>query len=166
MSESLATRGFLTEEEVLAGPGAPSAERRAKGKVACIECLQPIPCNPCETSCRFEAITVGTDITNLPRLDEEKCTGCMTCLPVCPGQAIFIIDESMGEGRAQVSMPYEFRPLPEEGAQVTALDRTGAELGPAKVVKVRQNEKMDRTAMVTLEVPREWSMKARSFRRK
>ena len=166
MSETLLAKGYLTEEEVLAGPGAPTAARRAKGKVACIECLQEIPCNPCETSCKFEAIKVGDDITNLPKLDEDKCTGCMTCLPVCPGQAIFIIDESMGGGRAQVSMPYEFRPLPAEGDMVTALDRTGAELGEAKVVKIRQSEKMDRTAMVTLDLPREWSMKARSFRLK
>ena len=91
----------------------------------------------------------------------------MTCLPICPGQAIFIIDESVGDGRAQVSMPYEFRPLPQEGAEVTALDRTGAELGPAKVAKVRQTRNMDQTAMVTLDLPRDvGSMKARSFRLK
>jgi len=166
MSETLLKMGYLTEDEVLAGPGSPSAERRAKGKVACIECLQLIPCNPCETSCKFEAITVGEDITSLPRLDEEKCTGCMTCLPVCPGQAIFIIDESMGDGRAEVSIPYEFRPLPAEGDEVIALERTGAELGEATVVKVRQRKNMDQTVMVTLNVPRDWSMKARSFRLK
>ncbi len=166
MPDTLKTKGYLTEEEVLAGPGAPSPERRARGKVACIECLQEIPCNPCETSCKFEAITVGRDITSLPRLDGDKCTGCMTCLPVCPGQAIFIIDESMGHGRAQVSLPYEFRPLPAEGDEVTALDRSGAELGPAKVAKVRQTRNMDQTAMITLDVPRDWSMKARSFRLK
>ncbi len=166
MSETLLTKGYLTENEVLAGPGAPSAERRTKGKVACIECLQLIPCNPCETSCKFDAITVGEDITNLPRLDEDKCTGCMTCLPVCPGQAIFIIDESIGDGRAEVSIPYEFRPLPQKGDGVIALERTGAELGPATVVKVRQAKNMDQTVMVTLNVPRDWSMKARSFRLK
>jgi Fe-S-cluster-containing hydrogenase component 2 len=166
MPDSLKTRGYLTEADVLAGPGVPSAQRRAKGKVACIECLQEIPCNPCETSCKFGAITVGSDITNLPRLDEDKCTGCTTCLPACPGQAIFIIDESMGDGRAQVSMPYEFRPLPREGDEVVALDRTGAELGPARVVKVRGTEKMDQTVMVTLDLPQEWSMKARALRLK
>ena len=166
MSETLATRGYLTEAEVLAGPGAPSPERRAKGKVACIECLQKIPCNPCETGCKFGAITVGEDITNLPRLDGDKCTGCMSCLPTCPGQAIFIIDESMGDGRAEVSLPYEFRPLPQEGDEVSALDRSGAELGPARVAKVRQTKNMDQTAMVTLNLAQDWSMKARSFRLK
>jgi len=166
MAETLLKKGYLSQEEVDQGPGTPSAARREKGRVAAIECLQEIPCNPCESSCRFGAIRVGEDITRLPVLDEDKCTGCMSCLPICPGQAIFIIDESVGGGKAQVSLPYEFRPLPAEGEEVIALLRSGQELGPAKVVKVRQNEKMDRTAMVTLEVPQEWSMKARFFRRK
>lgn len=165
MSESLTTKGYLTEAEVLAGPGTPTAERRAKGRVAAIECLQLIPCNPCESGCKFEAITVGSDITALPVIDGDKCTGCMTCLPICPGQAIFIIDESMGDGRAEVSIPYEFLPLPGEGEAVTALDRAGEPLGEARVVKVRQTRNMDRTAMVTLDLPREWSMKARAFTR-
>ena len=166
MTETLLNKGYLSQEEVDKGPGTPSAARREKGRVAAIECLQEIPCNPCEPSCRFEAIKVGEDITQLPALDEDKCTGCMSCLPICPGQAIFIIDESLGEGKAEVSLPYEFRPLPAEGEEVVALKRSGEELGPARVVKVRESEKMDRTAMVTLEVPREWSMKARFFRRK
>lgn len=164
MSESLVTKGYLTEAEVLAGPGTPTPERRAKGRVAGIECLQPIPCNPCESSCKFEAITVGQDITALPVLDGEKCTGCMSCLPICPGQAIFIIDESLENGKAQVSIPYEFRPLPEEGAEVMGLDRSGAEVGPVTVVKVRQTKNMDQTAMVTLEMDKAWSMKIRAFK--
>ena len=166
MSETLKAKGYLTEAEVLAGPGSPSPERRAKGRVACIECLQLIPCNPCEFSCNFGAIVVGEDINQLPRLHEDKCTGCLSCLPICPGQAIFIIDESVGGGRAHVYMPYEFLPLPGEGDTVTALDRTGAALGEATVVKVTKTKRMDQTAMVTLDVPKEWSMRARSFNRK
>lgn len=165
MSESLRTKGYLTEEEVLKGPGAPSVERRAKGRVACIECLQLIPCNPCESSCNFGAIEVGPDINQLPKLYEDKCTGCMSCLHPCPGQAIFMIDESVGQGRAHVYMPWEFLPYPGEGDTVTALDRSGAPLGDAKVVKVTLTKRMDQTAMVTLDVPKEWSMKARSFNR-
>ena len=163
MSETLKTKGYLTEQEVMAGPGSPSAERRAKGRVACIECLQLIPCNPCEASCKFDAIVVGKDINQLPRLFEDKCTGCLSCLHPCPGQAIFIIDESVGDSRAHVYMPYEFLPLPKEGDTVTALDRTGAPLGEAKVVKARKTKRMDQTAMVILDVPRQWSMQARSF---
>jgi Fe-S-cluster-containing hydrogenase component 2 len=162
-SESSKT-GFLTEAELQDSPGVPTAARRQKGPVAVIECLEDIPCNPCESSCKVEAIVVGEDITNLPRLDEEKCVACQTCVYICPGQAIFMVDESLSNGKATVMMPYEYRPLPEEGAVVTALDRAGMELGDAKVVAVRQTKSMDATATLTIEVPKEWSMKARAIR--
>lgn len=160
------TTGYLSEEELKSGPGIPSEARRRKGAVAVIECLEDIPCNPCESSCRVEAIEVGEDITNLPRLDEEKCVACQSCLPICPGQAIFMVDESLPEGKATVTMPYEFRPLPEEGEGVTALDRSGKELGEATVTVVRMTNRMDQTALVTIEIPGDWSMKARAFRLK
>ena len=158
--------GFLTEEEVEAGPGAPTAERRRKGPVVVIECLEDIPCNPCESSCNVDAIIVGEDITNLPHLDGDKCIACQTCVYICPGQAIFMVDESLPDDRATVMMPYEYRPLPNEGDVVTALDRAGQPLGEATVAKVRQTKRMDETATVTIEIPREWTMKARAFRLK
>ena len=164
MSQGVSTKGFLSEEELESSPGVPSKARRERGPVAVIECTQDIPCNPCETSCKVGAINVGEDITNLPRLDEDKCVGCRSCIHICPGQAIFMVDESLSNGKAAVSMPHEFLPLPEEGEVVTAFDRSGSVLGDAVVTSVRRTEKMDQTAVVTLEVPREWSMKARAFR--
>jgi Fe-S-cluster-containing hydrogenase component 2 len=158
--------GFLTEEELKESPGVPSQTRRQKGPVAVIECLEDIPCNPCESSCNVGAIVVGEDITNLPHLDGEKCVACQTCVYICPGQAIFMVDESLPDGRATVMMPYEYRPLPEKGEVVTALDRAGQELGDAMVVAVRKTKRMDETATVTIEVPREWSMKTRAIRLK
>lgn len=109
---------------------------------------------------------MGEDITNLPHLDEDKCIGCQTCVPICPGQAVFLVDESLPEGKATVTMPYELRPLPEKGQSVIALDRAGQALGDATVTAVRQQERMDKTALVTIEVPRQWSMQARAFRLK
>jgi Fe-S-cluster-containing hydrogenase component 2 len=162
-SESSKT-GFLTEEELENSPGVPTAARRQKGAVAVIECLEDIPCNPCESSCNVGAIIVGEDITNLPHLDGEKCVACQTCVYICPGQAIFMVDESLAQGRATVMMPYEYRPLPEEGEVVTALDRSGQELGQAAVVAVRQAKRMDQTATVTIEVPKDWTMQARAIR--
>ena len=161
---SLSRNGYIAEEELAGSPGVPSPARRAKGPVAVIECIERIPCNPCETSCQAGAITVGPDITELPHLDEDKCVGCQTCLPICPGQAIFLVDESLPEGRALITVPYEFLPLPEKGETVTALDRAGRVLGPAVVSAVRKTERMDRTALVTMETPRAWSMKARAFK--
>ena len=164
-SESSKT-GFLTDEELKNSPGIPSAARRRKGPVASIECMEDIPCNPCESSCNVDAIIVGEDITNLPRLDGEKCVACQTCVYICPGQAIVMVDDSLPDGRATVMMPYEFRPLPEKGEIVSALNRAGQTLGDATVVKVRQTKRMDQTPTVTIEVPKEWSMQARAIRLK
>ena len=158
--------GFLTEEELKGGPGIPSAARRKKGPVAVIECLEDIPCNPCESSCKAGAIVVGEDITQLPHLDGEKCIACNTCVHNCPGQAIFMVDESLPGDKATVMMPYEYRPLPAEGDGVIALDRAGQPLGDATVTKIRQTRRMDRTATITIEVPKNWSMRARAIRLK
>ncbi len=164
MSEGLAVQGYISDQELRDSPGIPSAQRRARGPVAVIECIQPIPCNPCEASCRAEAISVGADITALPKLDEDKCIGCYTCVPICPGQAIFVVDESLPGDQATIAMPYEFLPLPEEGEKVIALDRGGAELGEAEVARVQKSKRMNQTAMVTLNIPKGWTMRARAFR--
>ena len=166
MAEGSKKTGYISDRELAGSPGVPSEERRRKGAVAVIECIEHIPCNPCEASCKAEAIKVGEDITNLPKLDGDKCIGCLSCIPICPGQAIFAVDESLSDGKASVTMPYEFLPLPEKGEGVVALERSGKPLGEAKVTGVRKTERMDQTAMVTIEVPREWSMKARAFQRK
>lgn len=86
--------GFLNSAELKEAGRYPSEERLKKGPVAVIECCQNIPCNPCETACKFGAITVGDLITNLPVLDESKCVGCGVCLTKCPGLAIFVVDKS------------------------------------------------------------------------
>jgi Fe-S-cluster-containing hydrogenase component 2 len=109
---------------------------------------------------------VGDDITNIPHLDEDKCVACQTCVYICPGQAIFMVDESLPDGKATVMMAYEYRPLPEKGDVVFALDRAGNKLGDATVVAVRKTQRMDRTATVTIELPQEWSMQARAIRLK
>ena len=158
--------GFLSEKDLKGQPGVPTSERLKKGPVAVIECLEEIPCNPCESSCKVDAIEVGSNIINLPKLYEDKCIGCLTCVAICPGQAIFVVDESLPDNKATVTMPYEYLPLPEKGVTVTALDRAGNELGDAVVTAVRQSKRNDQTAVITIEVPREWSMRARSFKLK
>ncbi len=163
MPAESSTTGFLTEEELQNSPGVPSQARRRKGPVAFIECLQDIPCNPCESSCKVGAIIVGKDITGIPHLDGDKCVACLTCVYICPGQAIFMLDESLEDGRATVMIPYEYRPLPVEGDVVLTLDRSGKQLGEAVVVKVRQSKRMDATALVTLDIPVDWSMQARAI---
>ncbi len=165
MPSGLSKTGYISEEGLENHPGIPSLKRRSKGPVVVIECIQDIPCNPCEASCKVNAITVGKDITNLPHIDEEKCIGCLSCIHICPGQAIFVVDESFEEN-ARISLPYEFFPLPEKQEIVMALDRSGTPLGDAQIVSVRKSKRMDQTAVITLEAPKEWSMKARAFKLK
>lgn len=120
-----------------------------------VECYQDIPCNPCEKACSSGAITVGTPITNLPKVDQSKCTGCGSCVAACPGLAIFLIDSrKSGADEADVTFPYEYLPVPERGAEVEVVDRDGKVVGMGKVVRVAATAKYDRTTLVTVRVPK------------
>lgn len=158
-------KGFLESPELKEMGRYPSEERMAKGAVAVIECCQNIPCNPCETACRFGAITVGDPITSLPILNEDKCVGCGACLTKCPGLAIFLVDKSIGTDKAHVSFPFEYLPLPEKGDVVKAVDRAGQVVCDAKVIRVNNAKANDCTPIVTIEVPKEMSDDIRSIRR-
>lgn len=132
----------------------PTAKRRAKGPYAVIECFQEIPCNPCSTSCPFGAILPMENINDLPQIDYDLCTGCSICAGVCPGLAIFIIDESTGAGLGTVTLPYEFSPLPKKGDLVSAVDRAGNSVTEATVVRINHG-KRTRTPLITISVPLE-----------
>ena len=142
----------------------PPPERTARGPVAVIECVQQIPCNPCEKACPFGAIEIGEDITALPRLDLQKCRGCGICLSKCPGLAIFLVDGSKAGDAAYVSMPYEYLPLPEIGAVVDATDREGRFVVKAKVEKIDGGQQREGTTIVTLALPKTFMHDVRGFK--
>jgi Fe-S-cluster-containing hydrogenase component 2 len=158
--------GILSLEELAQLPSWPSAQRLAQGPVAIIECAQEIPCNPCEDACHQGAITVGEPITNLPRLAEGRCTGCGLCIAECPGQAIFVVDLTYSEAEATVQIPYEFLPLPEKGESVDGLSRAGEKICAARVVKVLNPKGFDRTAVITVAVPKDCAMHVRNIARR
>jgi len=153
--------GAISEEELKVCKGIPSQSRLQKGPVAVIECIQEIPCNPCEEACRLGAIKIGSPITNVPILDEDKCIGCGQCLAKCPGLAIFLEDHTFSENEALVSFPYEFLPLPKIGDKVMATDREGNEVCTAVVHKITVNKSYDSTNVVTLKIDKN---KARDVR--
>ncbi len=126
----------------------PSEEREKKGPVAVIECIQEIPCNPCVGSCKFDAISMD-GINGIPHVDFAKCTGCMSCLKVCPGLAIFIQDKS--KAKPLVIVPYEYLPLPVRGDTVTLLGRDGAPLGTARVKFVLPADNVSRSSLISVE---------------
>jgi Fe-S-cluster-containing hydrogenase component 2 len=115
---------------------------------AVIECYEDIPCNPCETSCPFHAITVGADINQQPKLDVDACTGCGICVTSCPGLAI-VVAQSTGDV-ATLKIPYEFLPRPIKGETWDAVDRGGNVVGDALILSVLTAKAQDRTALVTI----------------
>lgn len=162
---ALIDQGFLTVDEIKAATYYPSEERMKKGPVAILECVKEIPCNPCEAACKFGAIHIGQPITNLPKLDENKCIGCKSCIPQCSGMAIFVLDKSAGDGTGTVSFPYEYYPLPEKGQTVKAVNRRGQVVCDAEVTMVANPKTYDRTPVVTVKVPVEFVEEVRSMQR-
>lgn len=142
----------------------PSIDRINKGPVAVIECFQNIPCNPCQTACRFNAINIGDDINNLPKLNSDNCTGCAICLSKCPGLSIMIVDGSKSQETVLIRLPYEFYPLPTEGSIVQGLNRAGEYITDAKVVGVLNPKAFDKTAVVTIEIDRKYLYNIRNIR--
>ena len=116
----------------------PSQERLQSGPVAIIECFQPIPCNPCATSCPQGAILPFENIYDLPITDNDKCNGCGICIIKCPGLAIIVVDINWSDEKALIKLPYEFTPLPSKGQTVQALDRSGSPIGNAEVINITQ----------------------------
>lgn len=157
---------MLSEEDILkkikSSPGYPSKRRFAKGPVAVIECPEEIPCNPCENVCPSKAIIVGSPITNLPRLIEDRCTGCGLCIPACPGLAIFVVNINYSQKEASISIPYELLPLPKVGDEVKVLNREGKPICKGKVIKLSDGR--DHTKIVTVAVPKEFFEVARGIK--
>ena len=162
--DGIAFTGVPSMAELVASPGFTPEVWLRRGPRAVIECVQEIPCNPCENACPRGAITVGEPITRLPHIDPSKCTGCGMCIPACPGQAIFVIDMSR-EDCAFVSIPWEYLPDPRVGECVAACDREGRPVCEARVVRVVCPRNYDRTRVVTLAVPPHEASRVRSLMR-
>lgn len=165
MEYSLKTTGAPTLEELHKSPAFPTHEQLRKGPVVIIECIEEIPCNPCEASCTKGAITIGESITNLPGIDFEKCIACGMCIAACPGLAIYIKDYTYSDTNALLSFPYEYYPLPNAGDIVEAVDRYGKYVCDAKVINVRNPKSNDHTAVITIEYPKECFEEAINMKR-
>ena len=135
----------------------PTNKQLKKG-VAIIECIQEIPCDPCVAICPVDSISMK-DINDTPKIDYNKCTGCKRCVGICPGLAIFVV--KVEDGKALITLPYEFLPIPKVGENVTALDREGKPRGNARIIKANRSEK---TNVVTIEVDKELAMEVRHIK--
>ena len=130
-----------------------------------MECSQNIPCNPCQDACPKGCIKIGEKITALPSVsDTAECIGCGLCVASCSGQAIFLINEDTKDGFGEVTLPYEFLPLPEKGSRGMALSRSGEEICEAEVTEVKSSPAFDHTNLLTIKVPKDMVMRARFYR--
>jgi len=146
-------------------PGYPSLTRIKKGAVACIECIQEIPCDPCVAACPFKAIDINSYITNLPYLDENKCKGCGACIASCPGHAIFVLNYNYSSQKAAISFPYEYLPYPKIGGKAVGVNRKGELVAEVEIVRVDQRTSFDKTAVVTIACDKNYINQIRSIER-
>lgn len=161
------TNGIITLRKIEKYNGYPSEERFSKGPVPIIECIEEIPCNPCETVCDRHLIKVGKPITNYPRLidPDGKCTGCTKCITICPGLAIFIVDKTYSENEASIALPYEELPIPVQGEKIVGIDRAGNSVCKGFVQRVLSRKNFDHTHVVTIVIPKKFADDVRYFKR-
>lgn len=163
VSGHLLRMGYLADDEVTRYPGAAAATMPGIHPV--IECTQNIPCNPCRDACAHGCIAVQGSITALPAVERNHaCVNCGKCVAACPGQAIFLVDETSGEGYDTVTLPYEFLPSPQAGARGYGLSRSGEPICEAVVERVRAPRAFDGTRLLTMRVPSGFGMRARFFK--
>jgi sarcosine oxidase, subunit alpha len=120
-------------------------------------CFQEVPCNPCTSVCPQHSIRTENDtLTGLPYFtDSEPCTGCASCVAVCPGLSVTLVDYRKDPEHPLVILPYEaWREKVEVGLKVPVTDVEGAILGYYPVEKVKTRKKYPGTLMVHIRVDR------------
>jgi NADPH-dependent 2,4-dienoyl-CoA reductase/sulfur reductase-like enzyme/Fe-S-cluster-containing hydrogenase component 2/bacterioferritin-associated ferredoxin len=130
---------------------------KEEGVFPVFHCTQEVPCNPCTSVCPQHAIRTENDtITGLPYfIDQEECTGCASCVAVCPGLAVTLVDYRKDPARPVVVLPYEvWREKVEIGRKVPVTDVDGAILGYYPVEKVKARKKYPGTLLVHVRVDR------------
>ncbi len=148
---------YKTQEILKSRPGKKFYEVKLpsekKGVYPVINCVQEIPCNPCEVVCPKNSIKIGEPITNVPEYT-GGCIGCEICVAKCPGLAITLVDWRKGD--PIVTVPFEFEPDDyfKVGDLVDVTDRLGNLLGKAEVVRIRRRTVSKGTRIIKLKVNR------------
>jgi glycine/D-amino acid oxidase-like deaminating enzyme/Fe-S-cluster-containing hydrogenase component 2 len=113
---------------IIEGPYMPTRERMNKPFVL-IDCLYGFACNPCAFACPHGAITKSSS-SAVPQIDFQKCVGCMICVTLCPGLAIF----GYNIEKQQLFLPVEYEV--KEGSEVFVVNNNGEKIGEGIIEKV------------------------------
>ncbi|MFW5805041.1 MAG: FAD-dependent oxidoreductase [Bacteroidales bacterium] len=142
---------------VLDEPYKPSKERAWDRPFVLIDCLHGFACNPCAFACPFGAITKSSTST-APQIDYDKCTGCMKCVNLCPGLAIF----GYNLKKDWLFLPIEYEA--EAGKDVFIVNNQGEKIGEGIIEKILEKPNKTNVARVkTIDMHGEDLMNARGF---
>jgi NADPH-dependent 2,4-dienoyl-CoA reductase/sulfur reductase-like enzyme/NAD-dependent dihydropyrimidine dehydrogenase PreA subunit/bacterioferritin-associated ferredoxin len=131
------------------------APHKQDGVFPVFHCYQEVPCNPCTSVCPVGAIKTEDDkITGLPYMvDINACTGCASCIAVCPGLSITLLDFRDDPEHPLVTLPYEiWRDEIAVGQKVPVTDIDGAVLGYYPVAKISSRKKYPGTLLVQVKI--------------
>lgn len=144
-------------QRIIEKPFTPSAERMLAKPFVQIDCLYGFACNPCEFSCKHGAIT-KTSTNTVPKIDFDKCIGCMDCVYQCPGLAIF----GYNLAKDWLFLPIEY-PAHEQ-SEVFLVDNNGEKLGIGIIEKILKKANKTNVARVkALDLHGEELVKVRGF---
>lgn len=142
---------------VIQKPFEPEVERMKAKPFVIIDCLYGFACNPCEFACPHDAIR-KTSTSTVPRINFDKCIGCMQCVYQCPGLAIF----GYNVGKDWLFLPIEYEV--EEQSEVYLVDNYGKVLGEGVIEKIlRKPNKTNIARVKSLDVHNEDLMAVRGF---
>lgn len=143
--------------KIIHEPYEPTKERMAQRPFVLIDCLYGFACNPCEFACPHGAIT-KTSTSTVPKIDFEKCTGCMQCVYQCPGLAIFGYNTNKG----WLFLPIEYEA--HEDTEVFLVDNQGKKLGDGVIEKIlRKPNKTNVARVKSLDVHHDALLQVRGF---
>ncbi len=142
---------------VIEEPFIPTDDRKNQKPFVLIDCLYGFACNPCEFACPHGAIT-KTSTSTVPKIDFEKCIGCMDCVYQCPGLAIF----GYSYRKDWLFLPIEYEA--NEGAEVFLVDNNGRILGEGTIEKIlRKPNKTNIARVKSKDVHNDDLIQARGF---
>lgn len=158
--------GVVTKKELKKLCLLPPEDRLAKGPCVIVECVEKIPCDPCASACPRKAIKIEGSIIEIPKIDFSRCTGCLLCIPKCPGLCIFVVHKNYTKDSSLISIPYELLINFQEGEKIYGLNREGKKVCEGEIVRIISKPSFDHCAIVQIKVPKKYWNEVRGFKKK